>query len=121
MQLVLQLAKFAAPRLQPHFAVTLAYLQFLRTAYFVLVRFCQLRLRLLMPSVLFFIVADLIVKLFEIVLECNNFILGSPDRVFKSENVFIPLVFHFALVPDSILSCLNLSLQALHLVLGRLV
>ena len=120
-QLVLELTKFAGSRLETHFAVSLANLELLGTAYFILVGFCQLGLGLLVPSILLFIVADLIVKLFQIVLECNNFVLSCPNWVFEAENVFIPLVFHFALVPDSILSCLNLSLQALHGVLGRLI
>ena len=78
-QLVLELAKFAGSRLETHFAVSFADLELLGTAYFILVGFCELGLGLLVPSILLFIVADLIVKLFQIVLECNNFVLSSAN------------------------------------------
>ena len=79
MQLVLELAKFAGSRLETHFAVSFADLELLGTAYFILVGFCELGLGLLVPSILLFIVTDFIVKLFQIVLECNNFVLSSAN------------------------------------------
>ena len=79
MQLVLELAKFAGSRLETHFAVSFADLELLGTAYFILVGFCELGLGLLVPSILLFIVTDFIVKLFQIVLECNNFVLSCAN------------------------------------------
>lgn len=67
-----------------------------------------------MASVLIFVVANLVVELLKIVLEGNHFILGSSDRVFKAENVLIPLILHLSLVPDPILRRLYFRLQALH-------
>ena len=118
---MLQLTEFAGACLETHLGIRLANLELLSLAYFIFVCFCKLGLGLLVPSVLFFIITDLIIKLFKIVLECDDFILSSSNRVFEAQNVLIPLILHFALVSNSVFSGLNLRLQALHRVLRRLV
>ena len=113
-KLILKLAELAGSRLQTHLSICFTYLELLGPANFKLICLGKLRLGLLMASILLFIVANLIVKLFKIVLECNYFILSGCDRVFKAEDVLVPLILHLSLVPDPILSRLDLRLQALH-------
>ena len=54
-----------------------------------------------MPSVLLLKVADLIIKLFQIVLERHDFVFGGTDRVLKTLDIFITLPNDFLLVPDA--------------------
>ena len=66
-----------------------------------------------MPSILLFIVADFIVKLFQVVLEGGYFILGGANCILKAHDVFITLLNDFFLMSDPVLSRLNLSHQTL--------
>ena len=66
-----------------------------------------------MPSILLFVVADFIVKLFQVVLESCDFILGGANCILKAHDVFIALLNDFFLVSDPILSRLNFRHQAL--------
>ena len=74
-----------------------------------------------MPPVLLFVVADLIVKLFQIVLEGHNLVLHCSYGVLKTHNIFITLLRHLSLVPYPVLRRLNLSLEALHRMLRSFV
>ena len=80
-KLVLQRLMFTRSRLQANFSVSIIDLKLLSTAHFVLVGLDELGLSLLMSSVLLFIVADLVVKLLEVVLESDDFVLGSTNCV----------------------------------------
>jgi len=73
------------------------------------------------PSILLFVVADFIVKLFQVVLEGGYFILGGTNCILKAHDVFIALLNDFFLMSDPILSRLNLSHQALLRVLRCLI
>ena len=61
-----------------------------------------------MPPVLLLKVADLIVKLFQIVLERHDFVFGGTNRVLKTLYIFIALPDDLLLVPDAHLRCLNI-------------
>ena len=74
-----------------------------------------------MPPVLLFVVADLIVQLFQIVLEGHNLVLHCSYGVLKAHNIFIALLRHLSLVPYPVLRRLNLSLEALHRMLRSFV
>ena len=54
-----------------------------------------------MPPVLLLKVADLVIKLFQIVLERHNFVFGGTDRVLKTLDIFIALPDDFLLVSDA--------------------
>ena len=120
-ELVLECGELAGSSLQPHLCISLTYLELLSTAHFVLIGLHQLRLGLLMSPILLLIVANFVVELFQIVLEGHDLVLHCPDRILKAHNIFVTLLSHLALVPNSILSRLNLRLNALHRVLRSLV
>ena len=74
-----------------------------------------------MPPILLFVVANFVVELFQIVLEGHDLVFYCPDRILKTHNIFVTLLSHLALVPNSILSRFDFRLNALHRVLRSLV
>ena len=111
---MLELSVLALAGLQAHLSICLADLKLFGPADLVLVSLDKLRLRLLMPPVLLLVVADLIVKLLQVVLESDDLVPGRTDRVVETSDVLVSLLDHLPLVPNPVLCRVNLSAHALH-------
>ena len=111
----------AASGLVSNPSISFIDLKLFSTANFILISLDKLRLSLLVSTVLFFIVTDLVIKLLEVVLECNDFVLGGACRIVQRHYVFITLCNHFALVTNAVFGRLDFILHALNRVLGGLV
>ena len=82
----------------PNPSISLADLQLFGATDLIFVGFHELGLCLLVPPVLLFIVADLVVELFQVMLECNDFVIGGTNCVLKTHDVFVSLLDHVPLV-----------------------